>query len=196
MNNPKNNPSMNRETRKNGGFVPWWKRTYLVNRELQFRFARTSLVVGLATTVISVGLLLWSFWAFNIWQGQRLPFAVQVVIAGALALNLMGVFFVTVVTTHRIVGPMFNLLRQFSHVSRGDFSAMARFRQADEMHYVARRFNEMVMMLRVRNDFIFGKVDEAARELVAGNVENAKALLLALQEMRVNERNAGSSDGR
>ncbi len=173
--------------------VPWWRRTYLVNREMQFRFARTALIVGCFTTVVSMGLLLWSFWAFNIWQGQRLPFAVQVVIAFTLIFNLLGVFFVAILNMHRVVGPMFNLLRQFSQVSRGDFSSMARFRDGDEMHYVARRFNEMVVMLRVRNDFVFGKIDEAMRDLESGKVEDAKAALQSVRDMRTRELDAGAA---
>lgn len=163
---------------------------------MQFRYARTSLGVGVGTTTVSIGLVLWSFWAFNIWQGQRLPGIIQAIIALALVVNLLGVFFVTIVITHRVVGPMFNLLRQFSHVSRGDFGAMARFRENDEMHYVARRFNEMVMLLRVRNDFIFGKVEEASKALASGDVENARAAIEAVRELRVRELEAGSNERR
>jgi nitrate/nitrite-specific signal transduction histidine kinase len=160
---------------------------------MQFRFARSALIVSVFTTLVSIGLLLWVFWAFNIWQGQRLPFVVQVSLVFALLFNLMGVFFVSIFNMHRVVGPMFNLLRQFSQVSRGDFSAMARFRDGDEMHYVARRFNEMVMMLRVRNDFIYGRIEEAKRDFEAGNMEAAKAALQAALDMRARELDAGSA---
>ncbi len=175
-------------------YIPWWRRTYLVNREMQFRYARSALVVGAVTTFMSVALLLWAFWSFNIWQGQRLPTPVLVCLGAGLVINLCGVFFVTIVITHRVVGPMFNLLRQFSHVARGDFSAMARFREQDEMHYVARRFNEMVMMLRVRNDFVVGKVDEAIRALNTGDADAARTALSLILEMRKREVDAGSSE--
>jgi nitrate/nitrite-specific signal transduction histidine kinase len=109
---------------------------------------------------------------------------VRLVIAAALLFNLLGMFFVTVVAMHRVAGPVFNLLRQFQLLARGDFSVVARFRTTDEMHYVARRFNEMVMMLRVRNDFVIRKVDEAVLALETGHAEEAKTALESIREMR------------
>jgi hypothetical protein len=164
--------------------IPWWKRKYLVNRELQFRFARSAFVMGAVTTVVSVGLIMWTLWHFNIWQGQRLPLGMRVGIGLAMLFNLLSMFIVTVMAMHRVTGPVFNLLRQFHVLSRGDFSATACFRATDEMHYVARRFNEMVMMLRVRNDFINRKVDEAIVAIEQGRAEEAKHALDSIREMR------------
>ncbi len=169
---------------RRGVKIPWWKRKYLVNRELQFRFARSAFIMGAMTTVVSVGLIMWTLWHFNIWQGQRLPLVMRVVIAFAMLFNLLSMFLVTVMAMHRVTGPVFNLLRQFHVLARGDFSATARFRVSDEMHYVARRFNEMVMMLRVRNDFIFRKVDEAIVAIEQGRAEDAQHALESIREMR------------
>jgi hypothetical protein len=168
-------------------FLPWWRRTYLVNRDLQFKYATSAMIIGLMSTVVSAGMLLWTFYSFNIWQGQRLPAPVIAVIAAVLLVNFFALFIVAVVATHKVVGPMFNLLRQFQRLAHADFSAVARFRSSDEMHYVARRFNEMTMMLKVRNDYIFGQVENALKSIESGDAGSARRCLIALREMRDRE---------
>ncbi len=69
------------------------------------------------------------------------------------------------------------MLRQFQRVSKGDFSALARFREYDEMHYLARRFNEMVIKLQERNDIIQKEV--LALKVALEKSEKAEALAAA-----------------
>jgi methyl-accepting chemotaxis protein len=168
-------------------FLPWWRRTYLVNRDLQLKYATSAMVIGLVSTLVSAGMVLWTFYSFNIWQGQRLPPPVVAVVGAVLLVNFFALFIVAVVATHKVVGPMFNLLRQFQRLAHADFSAVARFRSSDEMHYVARRFNEMTMMLKVRNDYIFGQIEEALKSIESGDSGNARRSLVALREMRERE---------
>lgn len=162
------NESLRMEDKARRSKIHWWQRNYLVNRDLQVKFAISGAIVGLFSSVVSAGLLLWSFWAFNIWQGQRLPAPILAVIIFVLFLNISGIYVTTIFATHRIVGPLFNLLRQFQRLAKADFSATARFREHDEMHYLARRFNEMVQKLHERNDFIQNEIN-AAREALAQN---------------------------
>lgn len=163
---------------------PWWKRQYLVNRDLQVRYARSGVIIGIMSSVVSAGMLLWSFWSFNIWQGQRLPPPVLVVIVVVLVTNVFGIFVASVVATQRIAGPLFNLLRQFQKLAAGDFSAQARFRDGDDIHYVGRRFNEMVERLSERDSRIFAKVEEALAALDEGHGERAKQALGEVRGLR------------
>jgi signal transduction histidine kinase len=130
--------------------IPWWRRQYVVNREMQKRYAWSAVIIGVVSSSLSAGMLLWSFWVFNIWQGQRLPVQVVIVIIAVLFINVTGIYTAAVLSTSRIAGPLFNLLKQFSKLSAGDFGARASFRQNDEIHYVAKRFNDMATELEKR----------------------------------------------
>jgi methyl-accepting chemotaxis protein len=165
-------------------YLPWWKRTYMVNRELQLKFAGSALVMGLICTISSIGILMLSFYSFGIWQGQRLPFPVLIAIAFALFVNLAGIMLASILSTQRIVGPLFNLLKQFQRVSRGDFKAHAKFRTSDEIHYVARRFNEMLQRLDERENEIFGFIDEAAEALESRDADKAQEAIRQARNLR------------
>lgn len=164
--------------------VPWWKRKYLVNRDMQTRFARSGVIIGLMSTAVSAGMILWAFWAFNIWQGQRLPTPVLVVIFAVMCINVFGIYVAGVLTTQRIAGPIFNLLKQFQRVQAGDFAAIAKFREGDEMHYVAKRFNEMVESLASREHTQQGLIGEAHEALLRSDIDTALMLVEKLRTVK------------
>lgn len=160
--------------------VPWWRRQYIVNRELQTRYARSAAILGLVSSSLSAGLLLWSFWSFNIWQGQRLPPPVVLIILFCLLLNAGLIYVVAIISTQRIAGPLFNMMRQFQKIGNGEFEARAQFRNYDELHYVGRRFNDMVARLEQRERARKETVTAALARLEAGDVEESKKLLTQL----------------
>lgn len=137
---------------------PWWRRRYVVNRDLQLRFAWSAVLVGLVSSSVSSFMILLAFWSFNIWQGQRLPAPVVMTIGVVMLTNVMGIYVVAVLTTQRIVGPLFNLMRQFQEVARHNLTVRAHFRKRDELQYVARRFNEMVDSLESHDRAIYGRL--------------------------------------
>lgn len=173
-------------------FLPWWKRTYIVNRELQLKFAGSALIMGIACTGSSLGILLISFYSFGIWQGQRLPLPVLLAIFAALIVNLSGIVLASILSTQRIVGPLFNLLKQFQRVSRGDFKAYARFRTSDEIHYVARRFNEMLQRLDERENEIFAHIEQAAEALENEKKTEAQEFLRTARHLRARGLTSGA----
>ena len=179
-------PSAQQAPRRNGR-VPWWRRQYMVNRSLQIKFAGSAVLIGISSSAVSAGMLLWSFWVFNIWQGQRLPVPILVVIAVVMFFNILGIYVAALVATSRIAGPLFSLLRQFSRLAHADFSTHAKFREGDEIHYVARRFNEMAERLAGRDDEIFSKVDAAALALENQDFEKAAQCLNFLKNYRAKE---------
>ncbi|NBO38682.1 HAMP domain-containing protein [bacterium] len=165
-------------------YLPWWRRNYMVNRELQLKFAGSSLIMGLACSISSSAILLVSFWSFGIWQGQRLPAMVVAAIVFSMLVNLIGIMLASILSTQRIVGPLFNLLKQFQRVSRGDFKAHAKFRANDEIHYVARRFNEMLVRLEEREGEIFEYIDTAAQALENNQADKALEAIRQVRLMR------------
>jgi methyl-accepting chemotaxis protein len=172
--------------------IPWWRRQYVVNREMQKRYAWSAVTIGLASSSLSAGMLLWSFWVFNIWQGQRLPLQVVVVIIAVLAINVMGIYLATVLSTSRIAGPLFNLLKQFSKASQGDLTARASFRKYDEIHYVARRFNDMMDKLEDRNTLALETLEQIQKCLqtqrpqveLQTHVEQLRAFLTPARDVK------------
>lgn len=163
--------------------VPWWKRTYLVNREFQNRYARTAVLIGIFNSILSIGLLLWAFWAFNIWQGQRLPVPVRVIILFVFLLNWMGIYIAGVLSTQKISGPLFNLLRQFQRITKGDFQARAKFRENDEIHYVARGFNEMAVHLESTQKKTIELLKALEDHVANGDQRSSFALISELQHL-------------
>lgn len=164
--------------------IPWYQRQYVVNRQMQAKYAWSGVLIGLASSALAAGMLLWSFWSFNIWQGQRLPKPVIVVIGIVLLMNGLGIYVATVLSTSRIAGPLFNLLKQFQKASTGALDTRVVFRKADELHYVGRRFNAMMERLEEREQKIFEEVDEATKALQDGRAEDAAEALHRARDLR------------
>lgn len=172
-------------------YLPWWRRNYMVNRELQLKYAGSALVMGVVCSLSSFAILLVSFWSFGIWQGQRLPLPVILAIVISILVNLVGIMVTNILSTQRIVGPLFNLLKQFQRVARGDFKAHAKFRANDEIHYVARRFNEMLNRLEERDNEMFAHIEKASQSLKDNDHAQALDAINHVRTMRLRAMGAG-----
>ena len=181
-----NNPVPHKKTLPNnrGMMLPWWRRNYMVNRDLQMKFAGSALIMGLVCSLSSLAIILISFWSFGIWQGQRLPVMAIAAIVLSILVNMVGIVLTSILSTQRIVGPLFNLLKQFQRVSRGDFKAHVKFRAHDEIHYVARRFNEMLNRLDERENEIFSSLDNAIEALENNRTSEALAAMNNARQLR------------
>lgn len=166
--------------RKSRFKLRWWERTYLINPEIQLRYAVSGVVMGLFSSFVSALLILWTFAAFNIWQGQRLPKPVLVVIALVLFVNAAGIYISIVMMTHKIVGPIYSLVRFFQKVREGDLSVEVRFRQGDEIHFVASEFNQTMMYLRNQEEQRKKDFQQLLDTLNKGNVAGAQAKVTEL----------------
>ncbi len=146
------------------------KKIYLINRDFQLRYARTAVLVGFFSTLLTVVLILFPLFQFQILRFPNFvpyPFIIGMLLA-ALA-NFAMVAYFGIILTHRIAGPMFSLVRQFRAVSGGNFNAQFKVRDRDELKFVIRNFNEMVQGLadQTRKDLV--KIDR----IVAALSENA-----------------------
>ena len=160
--------------------IPWYKRRYLIDKEFQIKTALSIVGIGLVSSLSSVGLLLWTFWSFNIWQGQRLPKAVLIVLGCVVLFNVLTTYVFTIVASQRIAGPLYNLMNQFKRLGTGDFNSNAHFRSYDEIHDMAKAYNDMVTKLKERDDKIFAHVQKAYQET---NHEDLKQLIKWREEM-------------
>lgn len=159
---------------------PWWRRRYVVNRDFQLKFAWSAVTIGLVSSAASSFMILLSFWSFNIWQGQRLPAPVMLTILIVMLTNVAGIYVVAVLTTQRVAGPLFNLMRQFHELTRHRFDVRVKLRKKDDLQYIARRFNEMAESLEKRDLELYLAVQEARRLLTSGEIQKSEAHLQAL----------------
>ncbi len=157
------------------------KRIVLINRDFQLRYARSAVIVGLISTVLTVTLLLYPLFHFGIIRFPNFlpyPFLVGMLLAAALNFALVAYF--GILMTHRIAGPMFSLVRQFRAVTNGDLRAQFKIRDDDEMKFVVRNFNEMMESLSAMAGRDLEKVDKLLAGLDSDR-EGARQAALALR---------------
>jgi methyl-accepting chemotaxis protein len=157
------------------------KKIYLINRDFQLRYARTAVAVGFFSTLLTVVLILFPLFQFQILRFPNfvpMPFVLGMVMAAVI--NFVMVAYFGILMTHRIAGPMFSLVRQFRLVSGGNYNAAFGVRERDELKFVIRNFNEMVAGLTSQTLKDVEKIDRIVMALSENPsqpaLEDAKAL--------------------
>lgn len=137
------------------------KRIYLVNRDFQLRYTRVALAVGLVSTVMTVGLILYPLFYLDI---VRFPYFVPapflIGMSLAAVLNFAFVTAFGIVTTHRIAGPMFSLVRHLHLIKLGQRPSELRVRDGDDLKFVVRNVNEFLEFINHRTVSDLSKLDE------------------------------------
>ncbi|MCY4444304.1 MAG: hypothetical protein OXC44_05860 [Proteobacteria bacterium] len=125
------------------------KRIILVNRDLQFRYAKIAFLLGLASTVLSAMIVVYPLFAFEILRIPKfLPTPVLAGMVFAAVLNLAFILYFSIIITHRIAGPMFTLSREFAEMSQGIFGRNLSARKTDDLRYLIRCYNDMSLCLK------------------------------------------------
>ena len=157
------------------------KRILLVNRDFQLRYAGAGLVAGLASTVITAILIIYPLFAFKIVTiSLFLPWPVLMTIAAAILVNSIIQVMFGILLTHRIAGPIFNLVRHLRMIAHGRWNVKMRQRKLDELGFVVRHLNEMsAEMTKAVSQDIAGI--EKIQSLLAGLETNPQQLVLANQ---------------
>lgn len=121
----------------------------LVNRDLQFRYAKIGLLIGLVSTILCSLVIFYPLYKFEILRIPRfLPLPILSAMGMAVVLNLALVMFFGIIVTHRIAGPIFALSREFADVSQGIFGRTLTTRKNDDLRYLVRCFNDMSLALQ------------------------------------------------
>ena len=163
------------------------KRIVLVNRDFQLRYTRSAVLVGLLSTLLSAFLILYPLYRFEILRIPRfLPWPVMALMGAAAIINIGIVAIMGIFLTHRVAGPVFSLIRQFRKVEQGSFQAELRLREGDDLKYVARNFNEMVVALR--------KATETDLNLIAASRQGSSQDALDKLEERLKQRLSGKGN--
>lgn len=121
------------------------KRIVLVNRELQFKLSLFGALVGLVSSIIGVLLILYPLYVFEVIRiSNFLPLPVYFVIGLSILVNSGFVILFGIHITHKIVGPIYGLIRKLRQVEKGDWSVKMRSRDTDELKYLVRNYNNMI----------------------------------------------------
>lgn len=142
------------------------KRVFLINRDFQLRYARSAVLVGFFSTILTVVLILFPLFQFQILRFPNFvpfPFVVGMIIAASV--NFAMVAWFGILMTHRVAGPMFSLTRQFRIVQNGSYVAEFKVRENDELKFVIRNFNEMIAALHDVTRSDIAKMDKIVAAL-------------------------------
>ncbi|MCY4380105.1 MAG: hypothetical protein OXC40_00845 [Proteobacteria bacterium] len=125
------------------------KRIFLINRDLQFRFARIAFFIGFISTLLCTVVILYPLFQFEILRIPKfLPLPILSAMVFATILNICCIMFLAIIITHRIAGPVFALSREFTEMSQGVFGRELQLRKTDDLRYLSRCFNEMSVSLK------------------------------------------------
>ena len=154
------------------------KKLYLINRHFQFRFMWLAVMVGLFSTLLTTIIILYPLFVFRILRiPEFLPLPILGVMALAALVNIALISFLTITVTHRVVGPLYNLVRNMRRFESPHWNGHIRVREKDELQYVMRNFNNMI-------DCIVGTVSKDLETLQEsnGDSEKMKVLVSSLQK--------------
>ena len=145
------------------------KKIYLLNRHFQFRFMGMAVVVGLFSTLLTTIIILYPLYAFRILRiPEFLPLSILGVMVAAALVNIALISFMTIMLTHRIVGPLYNLVRNMRRFESPNWNGHIRVRGQDELKYVVRNFNNMIdcITASINNDLTtLKKIEDRVPEL-------------------------------
>ena len=157
------------------------KRILLVNRDFQLRYAGAGLVAGLVSTLITAVLIIYPLFAFKIVTiSLFLPWPILTAICAAILLNSIVQVMFGILLTHRIAGPIFNLIRHLRIIAHGRWNIKMHQRKLDELGIVVRHLNEMsgALTKAVMEDITS---IEKVQEILAGSDQNQNLLIPAKQ---------------
>lgn len=119
------------------------KKIILVDRSLQFRYARIGMGIGLLSSFLTALMILFPLYYFKILVIPNfLPTPILALIVTALVLNMVLVGIFGVFVSHRIAGPVFAIVRQFRSIQDGQFNVQLRLRNDDDLTYLVKHLNE------------------------------------------------------
>jgi hypothetical protein len=158
------------------------KRIFLVNRDLQFRYAKSAGVAGVISSILTATVLLYPLFVFKILVIPKfLPAPILVSMLLAVLLNIILISGFSLFLTHRLAGPVYGLLREFRRITAGFFGHEMRVRKEDELKYLIRNFNEASVALKEMTELDIISIDNVVQSLEAGeSPELAKEDLMAI----------------
>jgi len=157
------------------------KRIFLVNRDLQFRYAKSAAFVGLVSSILTGVVIIYPLYAFKILAIPKfLPAPILLSMVLAVVLNVFVIAGFSVFMTHKLAGPIYGLLREFRRIAAGYFGHEMRVRKDDELKYLIRNFNEVSLSLKESAELDIASLSKALLALEQGHANAAREDLMVL----------------
>lgn len=145
-----------------------WQRIYLVDRDFQLRYVRFFVLVGILSTALTLFLILYPMFYLDLLRfPDFLPWPFLTGIGVAALLNFLTIASLGVLITHRISGPIFNLVRQMHAIRIGHRGSQVKVRATDDLKYLVRNFNELVEYMSVTAQSLESQLQEINASLEA-----------------------------
>lgn len=158
------------------------KRIFLVNRDLQLRYAKSAAVAGIVSSILTGIVILYPLYVFQILRIPKfLPAPILFSMALAIVLNVFVIAGFSIFMTHKIAGPIYGLLREFRRVAAGYFGHEMRVRKDDELKYMIRNFNEVSLALKEITEVDLKALNTIMSSIEQGDSVAAKDDLMALK---------------
>ncbi len=154
------------------------KRIYIVDRDFQLRYMRAAILVALASSLLTLFTVLAPLYQFRIIRFPDFlptPFLVAILIAALV--NFILIAGAGILLTHRVAGPVFNIVRQLNRMEEGEPISSVRVRQTDELQYLVRNLNGFIDALKSRNQATAERVKKLEQAIAASDFESAKVLI-------------------
>jgi methyl-accepting chemotaxis protein len=154
------------------------RKKLLVDKQTQGHLIQ--LLVAFALVILVLVLMVVFFASHG--KAGALPLLVSLLLS--MILILIGVAYLGLRFSNKIVGPMFNFGRNLQLVQRGDYTSVVRLRHGDEFQNTAGVFNLALDALRgrVQEDIAF--LDKLSAEIAKTSDGNKDALLGAIKDYR------------
>ena len=140
---------------------PDLRRTILVERGTQFRFARFVILFAIGTAVVTSTVV---FLVTSSLLGERLAGVypqgrlveifrkVYLLFGLVLLISIPAIFYLSIRFSHRFVGPLPKIYRTLKEVGEGNLDQELKLRKHDELTELAAVINEMIRNLKASRD--------------------------------------------
>ncbi len=159
------------------------KRIYLVNREFQLRYARAAVLVAFASSLLTLFTVLWPLYQFRIIRfPDFLPTPFLVAIGIAAIANFILIAGAGILLTHRVAGPIFNIVRHLNRMEEGSPLMQIRVRAEDDLQFLVRNLNAFIAATKSRDELSQNRLAALTAKLKDQDIEGAYNLVTIWQK--------------
>jgi len=136
------------------------RKTVVVNGRFQYQYA----LVAAAASVLLINLFIIVNTLLPDYRGFLLNGWHTLIVAVVEIFLICGVWWGSLIASHRIAGPLYVMVREIESISEGDFTARVHLRRYDMFQPEAEAINQSMEILQKRIDRIKSIVDEIEKQ--------------------------------
>lgn len=128
--------------------TPVTSKIFLVDRDFQFKLALRGAAVGLISSIFGLAVVWYPLYLFErLPSGMALPPMVYGFIALAVLANIFAIVAFGIRISHRVAGPVYSIVRHMRRVEKGHKVTLLNARHSDELKYLVRNYNNLLVGL-------------------------------------------------